>query len=336
MGGVVALAGAVVAAFSALWAGVPAANARSPVAALTGPVARAAASPVVYTVGPKATGGSPRGDHVAVGKVEQVVDLEPDQARTVTLSCPSGQTMMDASPEILAVGQNEVDHNGLESVEVKESKPGPGTPRSYLFKIINHATERAQAKVHGTCVTAQTVEHKYPLKVTAPSSQSSTWNGGEKPVTMSCPVGSIPVSPGYEVTSGSAKLTRSEPGPSTNQWTVALAAPAAAPTTATFSIRCLDQWTAAKKGKQARLIFSHKSAQVAVDAKKTATEKSSCDQQAKGLVAQYKSAGTGLVLLGYEPQPRAKVFELFNPTAAVAHPTVGVVCVGDRTASPTS
>lgn len=54
---------------------------------------------------------------------------------------------------------------------------------------------------------------------------------------------------------------------------------------------------------------------------------------AKGIVREL-GVPSGLVLAGNEPQPKTRVFRLFNPTAQDATATLDLLCLADRTGSP--
>jgi uncharacterized repeat protein (TIGR01451 family) len=261
-------------------------------------------------------------DLVPVQKVEQPVELQAGQTRTVQLSCPTGFVMTDGTPRVDAVDQ---DTGTLASVRVLASRSvSPGT---YEMVVENTATGRAQLHLFGTCLAAATADQHLPLQVGGPVETTQTWDAGRQTATLTCPDGGQPIAPGFSLAGGEARLVESEPaGP--GAWTIGF--DVSAPTTAVLSVRCLDDQLGGSEGALHRLDFTHEVTEVDVPAGQMQSAQVICGQQAKGIVGSF-DVPPGLVLLGHDPQPKTRVFYPFNPTAGPLHVKLDLLCVGDRT-----
>lgn len=270
-------------------------------------------------------GGHKDGDHLRIEKAEIHVDLEPGETKTVTVTCTDGALMTDAFPRVDHVDQGTGELTDVAILAVRSTSAS-----SYEVVLRNDATGRAQLKVFGLCVGAETVNHKHPIGLSAPVTSTQTWAPGRHTVTLQCPSGTTPVAPGFLLAGGAARLVTSEPA-GDGGWTLGL--DVTETTTATLSIRCLDTRTAKTGGHAHDLAFSHVIEKVTVGAGQRIDARVTCDDHAKGIVATL-DLPAGLVLLGHEPQPKTRIFRLLNSTGGALTATIDLVCLGDRTGPP--
>lgn len=168
-------------------------------------------------------------------------------------------------------------------------------------EVRNDASGRAQAKAFAACVAGETEEvdgHRHALQVSAPVTASQALPAGRTTVTLSCPSGSSPIVPGSAF-DGDARLVGSEPVAGGWRFDV----DAAAPTTATLSLRCLDDAVAGAAGHRHGLRLDHLVKQVTVPPRQTIEADVTCADDAKGIVASH-ALPPGVVGLGNDPVPR--------------------------------
>jgi hypothetical protein len=267
------------------------------------------------------------GDHIPVERAEAQVSLAAGQSQAVALSCPAGEHVTQGSYSVEEVDQGT---GTLASVQVTTSQSTSAD--SWEYDFLNTATGQAQAKAFVICLPGATVEHHHPLRVSALRSTTVALSPGDHTVDLSCGPDEVPVAPGYAI-SGPAIIYESGPG-SEGGWQFGVSAEGAA--TAALSVRCLSVWDAPANGtpdgEAQQLALSRQEEFVPVAAGATQEAQLSCGQEAKGLVLA-SSLGTGLVLLGDEPQGRSQELDLYDPTSEPLHATLFLICLGDRTSA---
>jgi choice-of-anchor A domain-containing protein/uncharacterized repeat protein (TIGR01451 family) len=269
-------------------------------------------------------------------KAEAQVDLEASQQRTIALSCAGGDYLSD--------GQFRVDHvdQGTGTIrDVKILSARSDSASTWKGVIRNDATGRAQAKAFIVCLPKQTEAnggHRHSLSVdTAVVTTSGSYGVGRSTASVTCPVGTVPVAPGYDLSSASAELVGSEHTSSApRQWTFTI--DATAPVTATFSARCLRTTVDPVGGHTHELVLTHVVKTVSVPGV-TAAEGNEyqviCPDDAKGVVATF-DLPPGVHTFGNDPRLKARAFRLFNDTGVARSATVDLVCLHDRTGTERS
>jgi choice-of-anchor A domain-containing protein/uncharacterized repeat protein (TIGR01451 family) len=279
---------------------------------------------------PIGSGGSlphPGQQHnLTIEKVESQIDLEPGDTKTVQLTCPSSGILSDGSVRVDAVDQGT---GALTDVHVLSAQStGIGT---WEAVVENGATGRAQAKAFAVCLPAKTESvsgHQHAL-VAAGSLVTTTQplGVGRQTATVACPSGTLPIVPGFAFNGGAATVAGSETnGPGGWKFTVDVTAP----TTATFSVRCLDSDVAEAQGHTHALVTQHLVKTVTVPAGQTVEAQVICADDAKGIVGTWLLP-PGVSSLGNDPRPKTRAFKLVNTTGTDQTATVDLECLKDRT-----
>jgi choice-of-anchor A domain-containing protein/uncharacterized repeat protein (TIGR01451 family) len=259
-----------------------------------------------------------------VTKVEQQVDLEAGDTKTVALSCPAGGVLTDGSIRTDAVDQGT---GALTDVRVLSARStGVST---WEAVVRNDADGRAQAKGFAVCLPEKTEAadgHAHALKVSDPVAVTQALAPGHHSVTVSCPAGSTPIAPGWALHGGSAVVTGSEPV--SGGWRFDLAVSEA--TTATLSARCLDTAVATADGHTHDLELAHVVEHITVPAGQVVEGQVICADGAKGIVGTW-SLPPGVFSLGNDPRPKTRAYKLINTGGAPATATIDLECIGDRT-----
>jgi uncharacterized repeat protein (TIGR01451 family) len=281
---------------------------------------------VTADVLPGGSGGSFAKDPhlIPVEKVEQQVDLEPGETKTVDLSCPSGQILTDGSVRTDAVDQG----TGSPASVYVASAHGT-SPNGWQAVVRNDASGRAQAKAFAVCIAGRTTPaagHAHDLVVSNPVTAARALAAGEQQVTVDCPAATSPIVPGWAFDGGQARVRGSEPTATGWRFDVTVDAP----TTATMSVRCLDDQVAAAAGHTHDLGLQHVAKDVTVPAGQIVQVDVICADDAKGIVGTWDLAG-GVISLGNDPRPKTRSYRLYNPTGADAQATVDLECLKDRT-----
>jgi choice-of-anchor A domain-containing protein/uncharacterized repeat protein (TIGR01451 family) len=267
-------------------------------------------------------------------KVETVVDLEPGQTRSVSVSCSgAGDIVSDGSIRVDHVDQ---DTGELTDVHVLSAEStGIG---SWKAVVRNDAAGRAQTKAFVVCLPASTEVadrqtghadgHRHPLSADgALVSTTQAWPAGRHAATLSCPTGTLPIAPGFSFSGGSAVLAGSEPsGAGDWRFTVDVASP----TTATLTVRCLRTAVGAAEGHTHDLVRTHVVRTVTVAAGATVEEQVICPDDAKGVLATWLLP-PGLHPLGNDPRLKARAFRLLNTTGSSQSGLLDLECLRDRT-----
>ena len=272
-------------------------------------------------------------------KVEQQVDVEPGQTRSITLSCSQqGDVLSDGSLRLDHVDQGT---GALSDLRVLSSEStGLG---SWKAVVSNPTTGRAQTKAFVVCLPTATEpadrqtgyadRHRHPL--TADGSlvtATSALGVGRQDATLTCPSGTVPVVPGFSLSGGTATLAASEhreAAPRAWRFTFDVTSPA----TATLSVRCLHTTVGAVLGHTHELRLTHVVRTVTVSGH-TAAEGDEfqviCPDDAKGVVATW-DVPPGVRHFGNDPRLKERAFRLFNDTGAAQSATVDLLCLHDRT-----
>ncbi|HEY0951411.1 choice-of-anchor A family protein, partial [Nocardioides sp.] len=272
-------------------------------------------------------------------KSEQQVDLEPGEMESVAMSCRPGDILADGSVRIDHVDQG----TGAiaDDVHVLSAQTtGLGTWKAV---VRNDATGRAQAKAFVTCLPAYTEaaerqtgyadSHRHPLSADlATVTTTAAYAEGRSTATLGCPVGTVPIVPGYALSGGAARLVGSEYDTAhPREWTFTL--DVSAPTTATLSIRCLRTTLGPVYGHTHELRFTHVVETVTV-AGHTAPEGDEfqviCPDDGKGVVATW-DLPPGVRPFGNDPRLKERAFRLFNDSGTPRTATLDLVCLRDRT-----
>jgi choice-of-anchor A domain-containing protein/uncharacterized repeat protein (TIGR01451 family) len=280
---------------------------------------------------PIGSGGSlphPGQQHnLTIEKVESQIDLEPGGTKTVQLACPSTAGILsDGSVRVDAVDQGT---GALTDVHVLSAQStGIGT---WEAVVENGATGRAQAKAFAVCLPAKTESvsgHQHALVADSTLVTTTQPLGvGRQTATVACPSGTLPIVPGFAFNGGAATVAGSEPtGSGGWKFTVDVTAP----TTATFSVRCLDSYVAPAQGHTHALVTQHLVKTVTIPAGQTVEQQVICADDAKGIVGTWLLP-PGVYSLGNDPRPKTRAFKLVNTTGSDQTAMVDLECIKDRT-----
>jgi choice-of-anchor A domain-containing protein/uncharacterized repeat protein (TIGR01451 family) len=263
---------------------------------------------------------------ITISKVEQQVDLNAGETKTVSISCPAaGAILSDGSLRVDAVDQGT---GALTDVRVLSTR-STGIA-SWEAVVRNDATGRAQAKAFAVCLPSSTGAdhgHQHSLKVSDPvTSTTQALAAGRQTATVSCATGTRPIVPGYAFTGGAATLAGSEPV--SGGWKFIVDVTQA--TSATLSVRCLSDAVDTASSHTHALVTNHVVRTVTVPAGQTVTQQVICADDAKGIVATW-NLPAGVSSLGNDPQPKTRVFRLVNTTGSDQQATIDLECLNDRT-----
>lgn len=265
-------------------------------------------------------------EQLTIGKVERHITLQAGETRSETITCEAGGIMSDGAVRVDHVDQGTGSYGEIEVHEVRSTAKG-----AYRATVTNHATGQAQLKLFGVCLPGKTTEGR-DLIVGSPVTETVTLSPGTHRIALSCPAGSTPIAPGISVAGGRALVLANAPdGPTGRQLTVKVGQPGA---TVEASVRCLSNRTAELGGASTELIFTQVTKPITVGAGQVATESLVCGDQAKGIVAGWELED-GLVPLGNDPQPKTRVFKVWNPTSHPLSGTLHLLCLEARTGSST-
>ncbi|GAB6985612.1 hypothetical protein JCM10369A_21360 [Nocardioides pyridinolyticus] len=276
-------------------------------------------------------------------KVEQQVDLEHGEQKSVTLSCRPG--------DILSDGQFRLDHvdqdtgtiaDDVRVVSSRSSGLGVGTWKGVLR---NDATGRAQAKAFIVCLPAATDpadrqtgyddRHQHPLSADpTPVTATATYGAGVHSTTLTCPTGTIPVAPGFDAPAGGVVLRGSEyDDDHPRDWVFTL--DVGAPTAVTLSVRCLRTTVGQVHGHTHELRFTHAVRTFPVSghtAKEGDELQVICPDDGKGVVATW-DLPPGVQHFGNDPRLKERAFRIFNGTGQAKDVVLDLLCLRDRTSA---
>jgi len=269
---------------------------------------------------------STQNEQLTIYKVEKQISMQPGTTVTESAVCNPGDIISDAAVRIDHIDQGTGDANSIEVHKLESDSTG-----SYSTKVTNHATGQAQLKLFAVCLPGKTSEGR-GLTVGSPVTQTVALTPGTHDISLECPVGSTPVAPGIEVSGGRALILANAPvGDTGRKLTVKVSG---GTTTIKASIRCLQNKTTEVNGASSELVFTKVTKPISVGAGAQATESLICGENAKGIVGGWEF-DDGLVPLGNDPQPKARVFYVWNPTSHPLTGTLYLLCLEARTGSST-
>lgn len=264
-------------------------------------------------------------DQLSIGKVEKQISLQAGQTQTAQITCDAGGIMSDGAVRVDAVDQGT---GTLDSVEVHQVKSV--SESTYEAVVTNHSTGQAQVKLFGVCLPKQTTGG-HELLVGSPVTKTVAFNSTVQTERLECGAGYTPIAPGIKVTDGRAWIIASAPdGATGRKFTLRVDSEG---TVAELSIRCLSNKTGAVNGGTSELQFTPITKQIQVGAGQTVSEQLICGENAKGIVAGWEYDDE-LVQLGNDPQPKTRVFKIWNPTWHPLNATLYLLCLEVRTSTP--
>ena len=265
-------------------------------------------------------------DQLAINKVETQISLQAGETRTAQITCEAGGIMSDGAVRADAVDQGTGD---LGSIEVKAVHSI--STSTYEAVVKNNSTGQAQAKLFGVCLPAKTTGG-HSLEVGPIVIQSFELAPGVHTLDLTCGAGYTPVAPGVEFTAGRGWVIASAPSGATSR-KVTLKVDAAA--AGKVSIRCLSNRTGTVNGTSTELQFTPITRTIQVPAGQVVSEQLICGDNAKGIVAGWEY-DQELVQLGNDPQPKTRVFKIWNPSSHPLNATLYLLCLEGRTGTSTS
>ncbi|WP_216654126.1 collagen-binding domain-containing protein [Nocardioides sp. zg-DK7169] len=270
-------------------------------------------------------------------KVEQHVDLEPGQTRSVRVDCGPGDLVSDG-----ALRTDHVDQGTGTLADVRILTSHAVDARTWKVVARNHATGRAQAKAYAVCLPGHTEVadrqtghgdgHRHPLELDAePVTATVAYGPGTHLQTLTCPTGSRPVAPGHAVAGGRATLVSSATGTGRSRtWTFGVRVDD--PATVTFSVSCLRTTTGAVQGHTHELHLTHVVREVVLRPDTVTEEQVTCPDDAKGIVATF-DLPDGVHPLGHDPRLKARAFRLLTAPGPSRTAVLDLLCLGDRTST---
>jgi hypothetical protein len=149
-------------------------------------------------------------------------------------------------------------------------------------------------------------------------------DAGIETLELTCPAGTTPVSPGYELNGTRGMLLVSAPvGSDTRRFTFKIDQDGSS---ATVSMRCLDNRTSEVNGSSSVLSFQPISKTVEIGPGAIVMEQLTCGVGYKGIVAGWEYPD-GVVPLGNDPQPITRVFKIWNSTGLPQQVTLHLLCL---------
>ncbi|MGA7397222.1 MAG: choice-of-anchor A family protein [Solirubrobacterales bacterium] len=264
-------------------------------------------------------------DQLSINKVEKQISIQAGQTQTAQITCDANGIMSDGAVRVDSVDQNTGD---LDSVEVH--KVASTSESTYEAVVTNHSTGQAQVKLFGVCLPKKTTGG-HELLVSPPVEQTVVLDQGVHTVNLVCGTGYTPISPGIEVTGGRAWVIASAPdGATGRKFTLKIDQD---DTTAKLSIRCLSNRTGEVNGGTTELQFTPITKGITINPGQTVQEQLVCGEDAKGIVAGWEYDDE-LIPLGNDPQPKTRVFKIWNPTNHPLNATLYLLCLEGRTGSP--
>lgn len=271
---------------------------------------------------PPASGEGHHNHQITVSKEESYISIPAGQTASYDLSCSGGGEMVDGSAHVVDVdaGQSFADVHVIEADSI-----ALGT---YRYVVRNDTEGQAQVRVIGPCLpprTESTEGHTHDLIVGAPI--ATTAGGlaeGLHSFHLSTPLGYRAVAPGIDVTSGDARIVSSEDdGAGGWDFKVDVLTPTA---DLKLSVRPLKEVTGVTFDHTHDLLFAHPDVHATVGPEERRTIRVSCPVGYKGIVATY-DLPPGIVLLGHEPQPINRDFDVLNTTGHALDVDLDLVCV---------
>jgi hypothetical protein len=287
-------------------------------------------------------------------KVEEHLDLEGDEFKTVRLECTDPYDLAtDGMWRIDHVDQDQYGNQPLADIDVYAAYSDPNDPAAYIFQVYNNSEGRAQMKLFLTCLGWKTEpnshQHKWSLKhpwryydYQRGLGQHAFGSGNGD-----CGADEIAVSPGYEWRRGFGELYKSTAiTADVRGWEwgffVTLLDDTTNDAEARVSFRCL-------KVKSSKYNFHHHKIMWAfrpfwpapftkIQAETTETRTRSCGLHEKGMVHSFdldpELYGQNVWYLGQDPRLKARAYKVRNDNTWDVWVRFGLVCFNDRTSKP--
>ncbi|HMU27219.1 MAG TPA: isopeptide-forming domain-containing fimbrial protein [Solirubrobacterales bacterium] len=266
----------------------------------------------------------PSADHLLdVQKVENQIDLNPGEQKTIQVTCPSGYFATDGSVRIDEIDQGTGDWTAPQVLENRASSLD-----TWQGTVRNTAAGRAQAKIFAVCVRKTTGDengHHHNLLVSAPVTVTDSLVPGNNTKVLQCGPGQVAIQPGF-IADKAGHLVYSQP--EGNGWKFIYKVEEGG--TASFSIRCMDRQVDVVNGHTHDLKLQRISTEVEVAPGTVNEAQLTCPDGSKGIVAGW-DLDDGLVSLGNDPRPVTRAFKLYNPTDHTLSARLSLLCLGLRT-----
>lgn len=267
----------------------------------------------------------PSADHLLdVQKVENQIDLNPGEQKTIQVACPAGYFASDGSVRIDHIDQGTGDWTAPQVLENRASALD-----TWQGTVRNTASGRAQAKIFAVCIKKTTGGengHSHNLLVGDPVTVTTGLVAGKTTKTLQCGPGQVAIQPGF-VSSVAGDLVYSQPEQN-NGWKFVYAADEGG--TASFSIRCMTRQVDVVEGHTHDLELERITTEVEIGPGAVNEAQLTCADGSKGIVAGW-DLDDGLVSLGNDPRPVTRAFKLYNPTDHALKARLSLLCLGLRT-----
>ncbi|MEP9363160.1 hypothetical protein ABLE68_09365, partial [Nocardioides sp. CN2-186] len=260
-----------------------------------------------------------------VQKTEVQVDMQAGQTMSGTATCMDGYVVTDGSGRV-----DHVDQGTGSLADVHMIQNHVVGNNAWKATFVNSTTGHSTGKVFAVCVKSDSEvvnNHSHHLVVGNLQTQTVALPSGITVVSLQCAAGQTPIQPGYEL-DGIAPMVTSYPNDSLG-WDFRVINSGGA-TSGTFTLRCLDNLVSQTDGHTHALGLDEVRKTVTVPAGQTMEVQLTCAEDAKGIVAGY-DIDPGLVMLGNDPRPITRAFQLYNPTAGPLNARLYLLCLSNRT-----
>ena len=266
----------------------------------------------------------PSADHLLdVQKVENQIDLNPGEQKTIQVTCPSGYFASDGSVRVDHIDQGTGDWTAPQVLENRASSLD-----TWQGTVRNTAAGRAQAKIFAVCIRKTTGNengHSHNLLVSDPITVTTALIAGKTTRTLQCGPGQVAIQPGF-ISTVAGQLVYSQP--EGNGWKFVYDASEGG--SASFSIRCLTRQVEVDNGHTHDLKLERIATEVEIAPGTVNEAQLTCADGSKGIVAGW-DLDDGLVSLGNDPRPVTRAFKLYNPTDHTLKARLTLLCLGLRT-----
>ena len=266
----------------------------------------------------------PSADHLLdVQKVENQIDLNPGEQKTIQVTCPSGYFASDGSVRVDHIDQGTGDWTAPQVLENRASSLD-----TWQGTVRNTAAGRAQAKIFAVCIRKTTGNengHSHNLLVSDPITVTTALIAGKTTRTLQCGPGQVAIQPGF-ISTVAGQLVYSQP--EGNGWKFVYDASEGG--SASFSIRCLTRQVEVVNGHTHDLKLERIATEVEIAPGTVNEAQLTCADGSKGIVAGW-DLDDGLVSLGNDPRPVTRAFKLYNPTDHTLKARLTLLCLGLRT-----
>ena len=260
-----------------------------------------------------------------VQKTEVQVDMQAGQTASGTATCMDGYVVTDGSGRV-----DHVDQGTGSLADVHMTANHVVGNNAWKATFVNSTTGHSTGKVFAVCVKSESElvdNHSHHLVVGSLQTQTVPLPSGITDVNLQCAAGQTPIQPGYEL-DGIAPVVTTYPNDSLG-WDFRVINAGGA-TSGTFTLRCLDNLVSTADGHTHALGLDEVRKSVTVPAGQTVEVQLTCANDAKGIVAGY-DIDPKLVMLGNDPRPITRAFQLYNPTAGPLSADLYLLCLSNRT-----